>query len=84
MKRCAALCHSTGSVIIQRHDCPAIRKNPKDGGDNDPDGTSRNAERGFHEEKRSNDTHQSTSDPQARLYKKGDGQPAKLCYMGMH
>ncbi|TKB20433.1 MAG: IS5 family transposase [Mesorhizobium sp.] len=54
----------------------------KDGGDNDPDGAGRNAERGFHKEKRSNDTHQSTSDPQARLYKKGDGQPAKLCYMG--
>ncbi|MGO3933729.1 IS5/IS1182 family transposase, partial [Rhodopseudomonas pseudopalustris] len=33
-------------------------------------------------EKRSNDTHQSTTDPEARLYKKGDGQPAKLCYIG--
>lgn len=33
-------------------------------------------------EERSNETHQSTTDPQARLYKKGDGQPAKLCYMG--
>ena len=54
----------------------------KDGGDNDPDGAGRNAERGFHKEKRTNDTHQSTSDPQARLYKKGDGQPARLCYMG--
>jgi len=54
----------------------------KDGGDNDPDGSGRNAERGFHKEKRSNDTHQSTTDPEARLYKKGDGQPAKLCYMG--
>lgn len=28
----------------------------KDGGDNDPDGAGRNAERGFHKEKRSNDT----------------------------
>jgi transposase len=54
----------------------------KDGGDNDPDGPGRNAERGFHKEKRSNDTHQSTTDPEARLYKKGDGQPAKLCYIG--
>ena len=52
-----------------------------DGGDNDPDGPGRNAERGFHAEKRSNDTHRSTTDPEARLYKKG-GQPAKLCYMG--
>jgi len=54
----------------------------KDGQDNDPDGPGRNAERGFHKDKRSNDTHQSTSDPQARLYRKGDGQPARLCYMG--
>jgi len=53
----------------------------KDGSDNDPDGPGRNAERGFHKEKRSNETHQSTTDPEARLYKKG-GQPAKLCYMG--
>ena len=27
-------------------------------------------------------THESITDPEARLYKKGDGQPAKLCYMG--
>jgi transposase len=54
----------------------------KDGQDNDSQGPGRNAERNFHREKRSNATHQSTTDPQARLYKKGDGQPAKLCYMG--
>jgi transposase len=54
----------------------------KDGSDNDPDGPGRNAERGFHKEARSNETHQSTTDPEARLYKKGDGQPARLCYMG--
>ena len=53
-----------------------------DGGDNDPDGPGRNAERSFHKEKRSNETHRSTTDPEARLYKKGDGQPARLCYMG--
>jgi transposase len=54
----------------------------KDGGDNDSHGPGRNAERSFHKEKRSNETHRSTTDPDARLYKKGDGQPAKLCYMG--
>jgi transposase len=54
----------------------------KDGSDNDKDGPGRNAERSFHKEKRSNETHQSTTDPDARLYKKGDGQPAKLCYIG--
>ena len=45
-------------------------------------GPGRNAERNFHKEKRSNETHQSTTDPEARLYKKGDGQPARLCYIG--
>lgn len=54
----------------------------KDGGDNDDQGSGRNGERDFHREKRSNETHQSTTDPEARLYRKGDGQPAKLCYMG--
>src|ERR1700741_1040966 len=54
----------------------------KDGGDQNSGGPGRNAERNFHKEKRSNDTHQSTTDPEARLYRKGNGQPAKLCYMG--
>ena len=54
----------------------------KDGSDDDPQGPGRNAERSFHKEKRSNQTHQSTTDPEARLYRKGDGQPARLCYIG--
>jgi len=54
----------------------------KDGSDDDPQGPGRNAERNFHKEKRSNATHASTTDPDARLYRKGDGQPARLCYMG--
>jgi hypothetical protein len=36
----------------------------------------------FHGEKRSNDTHQSTTDPEARLAKKGRGKEAKLCFTG--
>ena len=54
----------------------------KDGDDNDSTGPGRNAERHFHKEKRSNETHRSVTDPEARLYKKGSGQPAKLCYLG--
>jgi transposase len=54
----------------------------KDGNDQGGDGAGRNAERNFHGEKRSNETHESTTDPEARLYKKGSGQPARLCYMG--
>ena len=37
----------------------------------------------FKGEKRSNQTHQSTTDPEARLYKKAQGQAAKLCF-GAH
>jgi transposase len=66
---------------------------PKDGAD-EPPGTSsrrprklacgggRNAEADFHGKKRSNETHASTSDPDARLYRKGKGKEAKLCFIG--
>lgn len=37
----------------------------------------------FHGEKRSNDTHQSTTDPESRLMRKGKGKEAKLSY-GAH
>jgi len=36
----------------------------------------------FRGQQRANATHQSTTDPQARLYKKASGQEAKLCYLG--
>jgi transposase len=47
---------------------------PEDGG--------RNQEADFHGQKRSNETHASTTDPDARLYRKGSGKEAKLCFMG--
>jgi transposase len=53
----------------------------KDGSD-EPPAPGRNGERDFHGEKRANDTHESTTDPDAKLYRKGNGQPAKLCFMG--
>lgn len=53
----------------------------KDGGD-EPPAPGRNGERDFHGEKRANDTHESTTDPDAKLFRKGNGQPAKLCFMG--
>jgi len=52
----------------------------KDNGDGDPSG--RNAQRDFKGQKRSNETHASTSDPEAKLYRKGDGQSSRLCFMG--
>ena len=45
-------------------------------------GGGRNAEADFHGQKRSNETHASTTDPDARLYRKGQGKEAKLCFMG--
>ena len=42
----------------------------------------RNAEVDFKGEKRSNATHTSTTDPEARLYKKSPGTGAALCFMG--
>ena len=41
-----------------------------------------NVEVDFHGQKRSNATHVSTTDPEARLYKKGEGKEAKLCFVG--
>src|SRR5262249_58950152 len=56
---------------------------PKDGSDEPPaDGDGRNREADFHGEKRSNDTHASTTDPEARPYRKGPGKEAKLSFLG--
>jgi hypothetical protein len=54
---------------------------PKDGS-GEPPAPGRNSERDFHGEKRRNETHASTTDPDVRLYRKGPGQPAKLAYLG--
>jgi len=49
-----------------------VRSNPPEaGGDVD-----------FHGEKRKNETHASTTDPDARLFKKSKGGEAKLSYLG--
>jgi transposase len=55
---------------------------PRDGSDDPPAGGGRNAEADFHGKKRSNETHVSTTDPDARLYRKGPGKEAKLCFIG--
>jgi len=53
----------------------------KDGND-EPPGPGRNGTRDFHEETRSNETHASTTDPDARLARKGAGKEAKLSFTG--
>jgi len=48
---------------------------PKEGSDDGPGDN-------FHGDKRSNDTHASTTDTDSRLYRKGKGKESKLCHMG--
>ena len=59
---------------------------PKAGGDDagepPPPAGGRNAEADFRGEKRSNATHASTTDPDARLYRKGPGMEARLAFLG--
>lgn len=56
---------------------------PKDDGDDDPKGpTDSNGWSDFRGTKRSNKTHQSKTDPEAKLAKKGPGKEAKLCFSG--
>ncbi len=47
-----------------------------------PSSGGRNAEADFHDETRSNATHASTTDPQAKLYKKSAGTEARLAFLG--
>ncbi len=61
-----------GHKSFKRKDEPPTP--PKDG--------TRNPTVNFKKEKRSNKTHQSTTDPEARLFKKSEGAGAQLCYMG--
>lgn len=61
-----------GQKSFQRKDGPPSP--PEDGGSNPTVD--------FHGEKRGNQTHQSTSDPQALLYKKSRGSESKLSYLG--
>ena len=55
---------------------------PRDGSGEPPADGGRNADADFHGQKRSNETHASTTDADARLYKKGQGKEAKLCFIG--
>ena len=57
--------------------CASLKSfKPKDGSGDDDDGQN------FHGQKRSNKTHESSTDPESRLFRKGDGKESKLCHMG--
>ncbi len=53
---------------------------PKDQSDSDEGGSNPSVD--FRRQRRTNDTHASRNDPQARLYKKSKGAESRLCYMG--
>lgn len=55
---------------------------PKDEAKKPPRGGGRNEAVDFHGEKRANETHASTTDPEAKMYRKGEGKETKLCYLG--
>jgi hypothetical protein len=55
---------------------------PKDGSGEPPAPGGRNREADFHDQKRTNETHASTTDPETPFYRKGPGKEAKLCFMG--
>ena len=55
---------------------------PHDDAGGPPDDAGRNGSRDFHGERRRNDTHASTTDAAARLFRKGPGKEAKLSFMG--
>jgi transposase len=61
--------------------CSTKSFRPRDGAGPPPD-QGRNGEQDFHGQSRGNDTHVSTTDPDARLYRKGRRKEAKLCFMG--
>jgi transposase len=70
-----------GTLIEAAASLKSFRRN--DGGPPAPTDDDRgNPTVDFHGERRSNATHQSTTDPEARLLKKGKGKEAKLVFLG--
>jgi IS5 family transposase len=60
----------------------AVKRMRRRDGEDQPPGPGRNPAVDFRGERRTNETHVSPRDPQAKLYRKADSHPAKLCYMG--
>ncbi len=72
-----------GTLIEAWASMKSFKPKAMDGDDAPPPASGgRNADVDFRGQKRSNETHESTTDPQARLYRKGSGMEAKLCFMG--
>lgn len=72
-----------GTLIEAWASLKSFRPKGDDPGDRPTDGDPGNPAVDFHGEKRTNETHASTTDPESRLMRKGRGKEAKLCY-GAH
>jgi hypothetical protein len=68
-----------GHKSFQRKD--GAGKPPEEGGGTGTKGAGSNPTVNFHGEARRNDTHRSTTDPEARLFKKSGGGESKLSFM---
>lgn len=68
-----------GTLIEAWASMKSFRPKDKDDGDDGPDN---NGWSDFRGKKRSNETHESKTDPDARLFRKGRGKEAKLCFAG--
>ena len=68
-----------GTLLEAWASMKSVQPKDKDGG---PRGGFKNPDVDFHGEKRSNETHASRTDPEARLMRKGLGKETKLCYAG--
>ena len=62
--------------------CASMKSFRPRSGDDLPTSGGSNADVDFRGQKRSNATHGSTTDPEAKLFRKGDGKPSQLCYVG--
>jgi transposase len=70
-----------GTLIEAWASLKSFRPKVEDPNDRPPPDDPGNPTVNFHGEKRSNETHASTTDPEARLARKGNNQPAKLSYL---
>ena len=68
-----------GTLLEAWASMKSVQPKDKDGG---PPNGFKNPDVDFHGEKRSNETHVSRTDPEARLMRKGRGKETKLCYAG--
>ena len=67
------LLEASASLKSFKHKDKSKHEPPTDGGDREVN---------FHGQKRSNATHESTTDPDSRLFRKGPGKESKMTYMG--